>query len=364
MAGSLCSARFHLEEIPKLITQQSGLRAKDDRHIRNAELNDPESLRPKLSPRPTVYYEEGPFDAPRPGPYLTLPLRRLHDRLAHQGQTSPSSGHGESSRTKYLVQIGSHLQTAGPAGLDKDPTSRSSAHSLSPSSAIDIVIRHRLYAVTTPLAQGLQVFLPLDSSFDVGNRNTDETQSEDGFDNDNDADRLPGAAVADPDATCGSTFSLSKFQPFPTSRPALPNASVPSQQWGQRRLPTNELELEQQAECDLHGPDRGPLPSQRDSGVSSCWNAAKNCLTPTKEPLIAAQQVVQETKEKVNREKEFKKVEKERKSSADWSAVPENKFNNPRQRARSSLHRRLLRLGLKSFHQFSLLVWHQPPSSR
>jgi hypothetical protein len=43
-----------------------------------------------------------------------------------------------------------------------------------------------------------------------------------------------------------------------------------------------------------------PTPSQRDSAVSSWWNAAKNRLTPTKEPLTAAQQVIQETKEKKN----------------------------------------------------------------
>ncbi|KAF8495475.1 hypothetical protein F5888DRAFT_1890539 [Russula emetica] len=73
-----------------------------------------------------------------------------------------------------------------------------------------------------------------------------------------------------------------------------------------------------------------PTPSQRDSAVSSWWNAAKNRLTLTKEPLTAAQQVIQETKEKEKRErKEAKKVEKERKCSADWPAVPENKFNNP-----------------------------------
>ena len=73
-----------------------------------------------------------------------------------------------------------------------------------------------------------------------------------------------------------------------------------------------------------------PTPSQRDGAVSSWWSAAKNRLTPTKEPLTAAQQVIQETKEKEKREKkDAKRVEKERKRSADWPAVPENKFNNP-----------------------------------
>jgi hypothetical protein len=73
-----------------------------------------------------------------------------------------------------------------------------------------------------------------------------------------------------------------------------------------------------------------PSSSQRDGAVSSWWNAAKNRLTPTKEPLTAAQQVIQEAKEKEKREKkEAKKVEKERKRSVDWPAVPENKFSNP-----------------------------------
>jgi hypothetical protein len=73
-----------------------------------------------------------------------------------------------------------------------------------------------------------------------------------------------------------------------------------------------------------------PTSSQRDGAVSSWWNAAKNRLTPTKEPLTAAQQVIQEAKEKEKREKkEAKKVVKERKRSADWPAVPENKFSNP-----------------------------------
>ncbi len=77
-------------------------------------------------------------------------------------------------------------------------------------------------------------------------------------------------------------------------------------------------------------PSPSPSPSQRDGAVSSWWSAAKNRLTPTKEPLTAAQQVIQEAKEKEKREKkEAKKVEKERKRSADWPAVPESKFNNP-----------------------------------
>jgi hypothetical protein len=71
-----------------------------------------------------------------------------------------------------------------------------------------------------------------------------------------------------------------------------------------------------------------PTPSQRENGVSSWWSAAKNRLTPTKEPLTAAQQVIQDTKEKEKRDKkEAKKADKRR--SGDWPSTPENKYNNP-----------------------------------
>jgi hypothetical protein len=50
--------------------------------------------------------------------------------------------------------------------------------------------------------------------------------------------------------------------------------------------------------------------AQRDSGVSSWWNAANNRLRLTKGPLATAQQVIQA--------KEREKHEKERKHSADW----------------------------------------------
>ncbi|KAH9983382.1 hypothetical protein BJV74DRAFT_777130, partial [Russula compacta] len=73
-----------------------------------------------------------------------------------------------------------------------------------------------------------------------------------------------------------------------------------------------------------------PTPSQRDGAISSWWSAARNRLTPTKEPLTAAQQVIQETKEREKREKkEAKKAEKDRKRSADWPATPESKYSNP-----------------------------------
>ncbi|KAH9164375.1 hypothetical protein EDB89DRAFT_2141389 [Lactarius sanguifluus] len=73
-----------------------------------------------------------------------------------------------------------------------------------------------------------------------------------------------------------------------------------------------------------------PTPSQRENGITSWWSVAKNRLTPTKEPLTAAQQVIQEAKEKEKREKkDAKKAEKDKKRSVDWPGTPENKYNNP-----------------------------------
>ena len=44
--------------------QYDPLSQEDDSLIRDAELDNADSLRTGLLPRPTVYYEEGPFDAP------------------------------------------------------------------------------------------------------------------------------------------------------------------------------------------------------------------------------------------------------------------------------------------------------------
>ena len=72
-----------------------------------------------------------------------------------------------------------------------------------------------------------------------------------------------------------------------------------------------------------------PTPSQRENGISSWWSAAKNRLTPTKE-LTAAQQVIQDTKEKEKREKkESKKSDKDKKRSGEWPSTPENRYSNP-----------------------------------
>lgn len=44
--------------------QYDPLSQEDDSPIRDAELDDTDSLHAGLLPRPTVYYGEGPFDAP------------------------------------------------------------------------------------------------------------------------------------------------------------------------------------------------------------------------------------------------------------------------------------------------------------
>ncbi|KAI0316889.1 hypothetical protein OF83DRAFT_1172482 [Amylostereum chailletii] len=73
-----------------------------------------------------------------------------------------------------------------------------------------------------------------------------------------------------------------------------------------------------------------PATSQKE-GSPSWWVAAKNRLTPTKDPLTPAQQVVQETKEKDKKgKKEAKKQDKrERKKSNDWPTSSETKYADP-----------------------------------
>ncbi|TFY67022.1 hypothetical protein EVJ58_g1889 [Rhodofomes roseus] len=77
-------------------------------------------------------------------------------------------------------------------------------------------------------------------------------------------------------------------------------------------------------------PATPPSPtSQKDS---SWWATARNKLTPTKDPLTPAQQVIQETKAREKEhEKEKKKKEKLRQKSKDsgWPAAPESKFEDP-----------------------------------
>lgn len=76
------------------------------------------------------------------------------------------------------------------------------------------------------------------------------------------------------------------------------------------------------------------MPSTTSSASSSpkekegWFSAVKNKLTPTKEPLTPAQQIIQDTKAK---EKEKKKVEKEKEKekAKEWPATPNKKYTDP-----------------------------------
>ncbi|TFY63090.1 hypothetical protein EVG20_g6463 [Dentipellis fragilis] len=75
-----------------------------------------------------------------------------------------------------------------------------------------------------------------------------------------------------------------------------------------------------------------PATSQKES--PSWWAAAKHRLTPTKEPLTPAQQIIQETKEREKKEKKDKKAAKRERSTSrepqgEWPASPEKKFSDP-----------------------------------
>lgn len=70
-----------------------------------------------------------------------------------------------------------------------------------------------------------------------------------------------------------------------------------------------------------------PSPSGSQKEGLSWWNAAKNKLTPTKEALTPAQQLIQEVKTK---DKYDKKLTKGRtKSTEEWPASPDTKFSDP-----------------------------------
>ena len=76
-----------------------------------------------------------------------------------------------------------------------------------------------------------------------------------------------------------------------------------------------------------------PSTSQKDS--SGWWASAKNKLTPTKDPLTPAQQIIQETKSREKeKEKERKAQKKEKRnkskdSEKEWPASPERKHSDP-----------------------------------
>ncbi|KAH9029601.1 hypothetical protein EDB85DRAFT_1965939 [Lactarius pseudohatsudake] len=208
---------------------------------------------------------------------------------------------------------------------------------------------------------------PLRSGFKV-DPETGEIQSEDGSDDDNDDDNNAtwGRRSHSPNPSI-SRFASSFAQRVGSFVSSVGSAVSPG-------LPTDE-ELEREAERDrersrreaeriltreaeerrlmeekvfamlhtAHGSPKhvsparsqsmpsfdtpSPTPSQRENGITSWWSVAKNRLTPTKEPLTAAQQVIQEAKEKEKREK--KDAKKDKKRSVDWPSTPENKYNNP-----------------------------------
>ena len=78
-----------------------------------------------------------------------------------------------------------------------------------------------------------------------------------------------------------------------------------------------------------------PSPSASQKESASWWSAAKNKLTPTKDPLTPAQQVIQETKcREKEKEKERKAQKKDKRSKStesdkEWPASPDRKYTDP-----------------------------------
>lgn len=79
----------------------------------------------------------------------------------------------------------------------------------------------------------------------------------------------------------------------------------------------------------MPGTPPSPSASQKEA---SWWSLAKQKLTPTKEPLTPAQQIIQDTKARDKEmEKEKKKTGKseKRQRSKEWPASPDGKFEDP-----------------------------------
>jgi len=76
-----------------------------------------------------------------------------------------------------------------------------------------------------------------------------------------------------------------------------------------------------------------PSASQKESG--GWWASAKNKLTPTKDPLTPAQQIIQETKSREKEKEKGRKAQKKEKrnkskdSEKEWPASPETTFSDP-----------------------------------
>lgn len=71
-----------------------------------------------------------------------------------------------------------------------------------------------------------------------------------------------------------------------------------------------------------------PSPTTSQKEKSGWWTATKTKLTPTKEPLTPAQQVVHETKVR-EKEKQKEKKSAVKGKSKEWPASPERKFSDP-----------------------------------
>ena len=72
-----------------------------------------------------------------------------------------------------------------------------------------------------------------------------------------------------------------------------------------------------------------PVGSQKDT---SWWQAAKNRLTPTKEPLTPAQQVIQDAKVRDKEQKKLikaKEKENQKAKENEWPAKPDSKYTDP-----------------------------------
>ncbi|KAI0062480.1 hypothetical protein BV25DRAFT_1825481 [Artomyces pyxidatus] len=262
----------------------------------------------------------------------------------------------QSHRSSASVSSNS-LAPPPPTAMYKQQPRRTTSPSLPPPSPIDIP--QPVYGNN----QGRRPPSPLRNGFTV-DPDSGEIHSEDGSEDedDEDRDRTWGRSHSpNPSITQYATSFAQRVGSFVNgvgSRSPLPtDAELEAEAERERdrsrreaeRILTQEAEerraMEERVLAMLQGTDSSPratpptrsqtMPpmdaspsaSQKD-GITSWWSAAKNRLTPTKEPLTPAQQVVQEAKEKEKKEKkEARKADKKR--SGEWPASPERKFNDP-----------------------------------
>ena len=78
-----------------------------------------------------------------------------------------------------------------------------------------------------------------------------------------------------------------------------------------------------------------PSPSTSQKEAPGWWSAAKNKLTPTKDPLTPAQQIIQDAKSREKEKEKERKAQKKDKrnkskdSEKEWPASPERKYSDP-----------------------------------